>query len=180
MNLQDVAGQKRPLKRLFTRLHLQSKMVIVMTAGLIMIGTLGYFLLEYHNDATIGKLGFGEKLLASGFQSVTTRTAGFATVSQAELTSASKLFGCILMFIGGSPGGTAGGVKTTTFVMLFLGCMTFVKGGNDIECLGRKISTENFRSGFAVTVLAVSAYLVGIFLILTFESDQIAAIDVIL
>ena len=72
MNLQDVAGQKRPLKRLFTRLHLQSKMVIVMTAGLIMIGTLGYFLLEYHNDATIGKLGFGEKLLASGFQSVTT------------------------------------------------------------------------------------------------------------
>ena len=81
MNLQDVAGQKRPLKRLFTRLHLQSKMVIVMTAGLIMIGTLGYFLLEYHNDATIGKLGFGEKLLASGFQSVTTRTAGFATVS---------------------------------------------------------------------------------------------------
>ena len=57
MNLQDVAGQKRPLKRLFTRLHLQSKMVIVMTAGLIMIGTLGYFLLEYHNDATIGKLG---------------------------------------------------------------------------------------------------------------------------
>lgn len=63
--------------------------------------------------------------------------------------------------------------------MLFLGCMTFVKGGNDIECLGRKISTENFRSGFAVTVLAFSAYLVGIFLILTFESDQIAAIDVI-
>ena len=62
MNLQDVAGQKRPLKRLFTRLHLQSKMVIVMTVGLIMIGTLGYFLLEYHNDATIGKLGFGEKL----------------------------------------------------------------------------------------------------------------------
>ena len=86
MNLQDVAGQKRPLKRLFTRLHLQSKMVIVMTAGLIMIGTLGYFLLEYHNDATIGKLGFGEKLLASGFQSVTTRTAGFAAVPQAELT----------------------------------------------------------------------------------------------
>jgi len=117
MNLQDVAGQKRPLKRLFTRLHLQSKMVIVMTAGLIMIGTLGYFLLEYHNDATIGKLGFGEKLLASGFQSVTTRTAGFATVSQAELTSASKLFGCILMFIGGSPGGTAGGIKTNRLVL---------------------------------------------------------------
>ena len=117
--------------------------------------------------------------MASYFQSVTNRTAGYATISQSGLHTETKLVNSILMFIGGSPGGTAGGVKTTTFVMLFLGCMTFVKGGNDIECLGRKISTENFRSGFAVTVLAVSAYLVGIFLILTFESDQIAAIDVI-
>ena len=95
VNLQDVAGQKRPIKRLFTRLHLQSKIVIIMTAGLIVIGMVGYFLLEYHNDATIGQLGFGEKILASGFQSVTTRTAGFATVSQAGLTSASKVFGCV-------------------------------------------------------------------------------------
>ena len=67
VNLQDVAGQKRPIKRLFTRLHLQSKIVIIMTAGLIVIGMVGYFLLEYHNDATIGQLGFGEKILHPDF-----------------------------------------------------------------------------------------------------------------
>ena len=174
MNLQDVAGQKRPLKRLFTRLHLQSKMVIVMTAGLIMIGTLGYFLLEYHNDATIGKLGFGEKLLASGFQSVTTRTAGFATVSQAELTSASKLFGCILMFIGGSPGGTAGGIKTTTMAILLLdvykrqldelarmGAVIKVEGNSaTIEGVekfsGARVSAPDLRAGAALCIAGLA------------------------
>lgn len=135
MNLQDVAGQKRPLKRMFTRLHLQSKIVIIMTVSLILSGTLGYFLLEYHNDATIGTFGVGEKFLASLFQSVTTRTAGFATVSQADLTSASKLFGCILMFIGGSPGGTAGGIKTTTMAILLLTCAAVIRGRKSTECL---------------------------------------------
>lgn len=117
--------------------------------------------------------------MASFFQSVTNRTAGYATISQSGLHTETKLVNSILMLIGGSPGGPAGGIKTTTFVLLFLGCMTFVKGGNDIECLGRKVSTENFRSGFAIAILAFSAYLIGIFLILTFESDQISAIDVI-
>ena len=172
MNLQDVAGQKRPLKRLFTRLHLQSKMVIVMTAGLIMIGTLGYFLLEYHNDATIGKLGFGEKLLASGFQSVTTRTAGFATVSQAELTSASKLFGCILMFIGGSPGGTAGGIKTTTMAILLLTCAAVIRGRKSTECFGRRLAESNVRSGIAIVFLTFAIWLTGLFGLAVLEPDE--------
>ena len=168
-----------PRKWWFTRLKLQSRLVLLATVSLIVLGAVLVFVLEYRNPDTLGGMSLGEKVMASFFQSVTNRTAGYATISQSGLHTETKLVNSILMFIGGSPGGTAGGVKTTTFVMLFLGCMTFVKGGNDIECLGRKISTENFRSGFAVTVLAVSAYLVGIFLILTFESDQIAAIDVI-
>ena len=157
-----------PRKWWFTRLKLQSRLVLLATVSLIVLGAVLVFVLEYRNPDTLGGMSLGEKVMASFFQSVTNRTAGYATISQSGLHTETKLVNSILMFIGGSPGGTAGGVKTTTFVMLFLGCMTFVKGGNDIECLGRKISTENFRSGFAVTVLAFSAYLVGIFLILTF------------
>lgn len=172
VNLQDVVGQKRPLKRLFTRLHLQSKIVIIMTAGLLIGGTLGYFLLEYHNDATIGTLEFGEKLLASGFQSVTTRTAGFATVSQAELTSASKMFGCILMFIGGSPGGTAGGIKTTTMAILLLTCAAVIRGRKSTECFGRKLAETNVRSGIAIVFLTFAIWLVGLFGIAVLEPDE--------
>ena len=152
MNLQDVAGQKRPLKRMFTRLHLQSKIVIIMTVSLILSGTLGYFLLEYHNDAT--------------------RTAGFATVSQADLTSASKLFGCILMFIGGSPGGTAGGIKTTTMAILLLTCAAVIRGRKSTECFGRRLAETNVRSGIAIVFLTFAIWLVGLFGIAILEPDE--------
>lgn len=135
-----------PRKWWFTRLKLQSRLVLLATVSLIVLGAVLVFVLEYRNPDTLGGMSLGEKVMASFFQSVTNRTAGYATISQSGLHTETKLVNSILMFIGGSPGGTAGGVKTTTFVMLFLGCMTFVKGGNDIECLGRKISTENFRS----------------------------------
>lgn len=95
-------------KRIFTRLGLQSKIVLAMTAFLILFGTLGFFFLEYNNPQTMGNLTVPEKVMASAFQSVTTRTAGFASVSQSGLTESSRLLGCILMFIGGSPAGTAG------------------------------------------------------------------------
>lgn len=162
VNLKEVVGQKQPLRRLFTRLHLQSKIVITMTTGLILAGTLVYFCLEYHNEATMGNLNVFEKLMASGFQSVTTRTAGFATVSQADLTAGSKLFGCILMFIGGSPGGTAGGIKTTTMALLLLTCISVIKGRNATECYGRKIVESNVRSGIAIALVTFAIWLTGV------------------
>ena len=106
------AGEKGARRRIFTRLGLQSKIVLTMTAFLIIFGTVGYFLLEFNNPETMKDLSVPEKLLASAFQSVTTRTAGFASVSQSGLTESSRLLGCILMFVGGSPAGTAGGIKT--------------------------------------------------------------------
>ena len=182
----DVIGNGRkiwkhevPRKWWFTRLTLQSKLVLVTTASLILLGAALVLILEFHNPDTIGGMSLGDKVMASFFQSVTNRTAGYATISQSGLHSETKLVNSILMVIGGSPGGTAGGIKTTTFVMLFLACMTFVKGGNDIECMGRKITTENFRSGFAVMLLAFTAYIAGILLILIFEPDQVLTIDVI-
>ena len=93
------AGESGAKRRIFTRLGLQSKIVLIMTAVLILGGTLGYFLLEFNNPETMADLSVPEKVLASAFQSVTTRTAGFASVSQSGLTESSRLLGCILMFI---------------------------------------------------------------------------------
>lgn len=168
-----------PKRWWFTRLRLQSKLAVIMTVLLIFVGTVFVFLVEYGNPDTIGELSMGQKLMASMFQSVTTRTAGFCTVSQGALHTESKLFCAILMFIGGSPGGTAGGVKTTTFAMLFLACLTFVRGGNDTECMGRKITVANFRTGFAVVMVAFAVFITGTIAVLFLEPDSILLENVI-
>ena len=168
-----------PKRWWFTRLRLQSKLAIMMTVFLILAGTVFVFLAEYGNPNTIGELSMGQKLMASMFQSVTTRTAGFCTVSQGALHTESKLFCAILMFIGGSPGGTAGGVKTTTFAMLFLACLTVVRGGNDTECMGRKITVANFRTGFAVVMVAFAVFIAGTIAVLFLEPDSILLENVI-
>lgn len=178
-NGKKLVHREVPDKWWFTRLRLHSKLALIMTLFLIIIGTAFIFCAEYGNPDTIGDMSFAEKLLASLFQSVTTRTAGFYTFSQGAMHDESKLFCSILMFIGGSPGGTAGGTKTTTFAMLFLACFTFVKGGNDTECMGRRISVANFRTGFCVVMVAFSVFITGTIAILAMESDGIPMINVV-
>lgn len=144
-NIKKIRKKEIPGKWWFTRLRLHSKLAIVTTLILLAVGTLLTFLLEYHNPDTIGHLSFGEKWMASAFQSVTTRTAGYSTFSQAGMHEETRFLNILLMFIGGSPGGTAGGVKTTTIAMLMLTCIAFVRGGQDTECFGRRISAQNVR-----------------------------------
>ena len=176
---QKLARGEIPGRWWFTRLRLQSKLAIIITLILIAAGTLFIFLAENHNMETLGRFGTGQKLMASLFQSVTTRTAGFYTVPQGALHEESKLFCAILMFIGGSPGGTAGGVKTTTMAMLFLACLTFVRGGNDTECMGRRITVANFRTGFCVVMVAFAVFITGTIVILMLEPDNVLLVDVI-
>ena len=168
-NTKRVITERQPARRLFMRLKLQTKIVLTMTAVLLITGFLGFFILEYKNPETMGGLNFCQKLMASGFQSVTTRTAGFASVSQAGLTSGSKLLACILMFVGGSPAGTAGGVKTTTVAMLLLTCLGVLKGKRDTECFGRKIEPSIVRSGIAIILLTFLFWLSGVTLITVLE-----------
>ena len=156
------AGEKGARKRIFTRLGLQSKIVLSMTAFLILAGTVGFFLLEYNNPATMKDLSVPEKILASAFQSVTTRTAGFASVSQSGLTASSRLLGCILMFIGGSPAGTAGGIKTTTAAMLIVTVFSVVKGRKNTECFGRRVAEDTVRSGITITMITFLCWLAGV------------------
>ena len=156
------AGEKGARRRIFTRLGLQSKIVLTMTVFLIVFGTVGYFLLEYNNPATMKDLSIPEKVLASAFQSVTTRTAGFASVSQAGLTESSRLLGCILMFVGGSPAGTAGGIKTTTFAMLLLTVISVLRGHKDTECFGRRVDMDSVRSALTITLITFSCWLAAV------------------
>ena len=156
----------RPLKWLFTRLELQSKVVLVMTGFLILFGTVLFFLLEYSNPATMGEFSVTKKLMASLFQSVTTRTAGFAAVSQSALRPGSRLLGCLLMFIGGSPTGTAGGI------MLVLTVISVLRGRKDTECFNRKIDETVVRSGITISLVTFFFWMSGVTVLTILEPGQ--------
>jgi trk system potassium uptake protein TrkH len=108
------------------RLTLHSKIALTATAAFILGGAVLIFLFEYDNPLTIGNMSLFDKIQVSLFQSITTRTAGFASVPQQHLTSGASVVSLLLMFIGGSPVGTAGGVKTVTMVVLIASALSTV------------------------------------------------------
>ena len=155
---------------LFSALTLHSKIAIVATLVLIVLGTVCFFVFEYSNPDTIGELNVAEKLLASAFQSVTTRTAGFYTVSQADLTSPSVAVSLLLMMIGGSPVGTAGGMKTVTLVVLIMTSHSMIKSREQVNIFGRALHREAIAKAVAVAVTFV-AVLTVITVALAFVCD---------
>lgn len=173
-NGKKILHRKIPKEWWFTRLKLHSKIAIATTLFLLIAGTFLNFVLEYHNPETIGHLNVGQKLMASAFQAVTTRTAGFSTFQQSGMHEETGFLNIILMFIGGSPGGTAGGIKTTTVALLFLAFHTMLRGGHDMECFRRKIDEENFRVAFVAIMLALGIYVAGTTIIAVIEPDTIS------
>lgn len=163
--VKEAFARKMFRKRLFHKLTLHSKLAISTTFILLFAGFVLVFALEYNNPKSIGELPLGQKVMASLFQSVTTRTAGAATVLQQDLTDDSALVSILLMFIGGSPAGTAGGIKTTTFALLILTTYAVIKGKKDTEIFHRRISSDNVRTGIAVIVLGATTLLVGTMLV---------------
>lgn len=145
------------------KLTLHSKIVITTTAFLIIAGTLAFMFIEYNNPKTIGALGFGHKLLASYFQAVTPRTAGFNTVDCGSLLPATLIITMFLMFIGASPGGTGGGIKTTTFAVIAATIRATLKGLKDTVMFRRRIPHETVRRAFTITTLASMLVVAAIF-----------------
>lgn len=149
----DVIGIIRDKKRRHFRfLTLHSKLALSTTAVLLFVGTVLILVLEYNNPATIKDYSFAEKLMVSFFQSVTTRTAGFATIAQESLKDSSALLSIILMFIGGSPAGTAGGIKTVTFLILLSTMFSVVKNQKSVNLYNRQISESMIKKASAVVV----------------------------
>lgn len=145
---------KRQKLKCFSGLTLHSKIALSMTGSLILAGTIAVFIFEYHNSQTMGGFTLPEKLLASLFQSVTTRTAGFATIPQEDLTNASSIVSLLLMFIGGSPVGTAGGIKTVTIVVLIVSAFATMKSKAEAELFHRTISKQAVSKAVAVVSMA--------------------------
>lgn len=143
------------------KLQIHTKITLIMTIGLLLFGMIFFTLAEWNNTETMGTLSSGEKILAGFFQSMTVRTAGFYTVSQAGLRECSKFVACILMFIGGSPIGTAGGAKTVTIAVLALSCWSILKGRPDTCCFGRKIVNETVRTAMLVVFVSFGLTMCG-------------------
>lgn len=144
----------------FEKLELHTKLVIVMTSILVFGGMFLITLLEWNNPDTFGTFPWWQKIMAGLFQSVTTRTAGFYTVPQENFTDTSSMLCILLMFIGGSPSGTAGGVKTVTIGMIFLAVFSIVKGRKDTEAFGRKIPEGYVKKGMAVILMSLTVLIV--------------------
>lgn len=141
---------------IFKRLTLHSKIVLIATASFIIVGGACFFAFEYNNPETIGSLSLFGKIQASLFQSVTTRTAGFATIPQEGLTNASAVLSLLLMFIGGSPVGTAGGVKTVTVIVLAGAAMAAIRNKNDVTMLGRTLPKAAVSKAIGVFFMSFS------------------------
>lgn len=148
-------------KKNFRACGLHTKLVLVTTAAIIVLGTALFTLFEYHNPATMGDASFFGKLLASFFQTSTSRTMGFYSFLQSEMTSASKLLTMFIMFVGGSSGSTAGGIKTVTFAVLCLSALSIMRGKEEVTAFGRRISVYAIMKSIAVTIVAVFLCLVG-------------------
>ncbi len=137
---------------------LQTKVVLTTTALLILVPFLWFFFCEFN---TWEELSTGQHFLASLFQSVTPRTAGFNTIDEAGLSGGSTLLTICLMLVGGSPSSTAGGIKTTTLAVLFLSVRSGFKGTNEVHCYNRKIPQPVIMRALVVTVLYGTMFLLA-------------------
>ena len=153
---QDVRANGRHLRAY----RLQSKIILSMTLILILVPALIFFLLEFTGGDWAGKT-LGERVLASLFQSVTPRTAGFNTVDLTAMREASLTLVILLMLTGGSPGSTAGGMKTTTVAVLFLSAVSVCKRRETVRCFGRRIDADALRSAAAILLMYLMLFLLG-------------------
>ena len=152
--IQTLKKFKQQKWKCFSSLTLHSKIAISATGILILTGTFLFFIFEYNNPLTIAEYSLIDKIQAAFFQSVTTRTAGFATIPQQNLTNASAIVSLLLMFIGGSPVGTAGGVKTVTIVVLVVSALATIRGKEDVVLFHRTIPKQAVNKAVAVTSIS--------------------------
>jgi trk system potassium uptake protein TrkH len=156
---------------------LHSKIAITVTTGLIVVGAVLIFVFEYANPLTIGEMSLFDKIQVSFFQSVTTRTAGFASIPQENLTNACAATSVILMLIGGSPVGTAGGMKTVTVAILMCSALATIRNKNSATLFGRRLSEESVKKSVAVAVTFLTICVTSTILLMA--TSNTSAIDAV-
>lgn len=151
------------------KFSLHTKVVLSVSAVLIGFGALIIFIFEFTNGRSIGDEAFGQKMLMSLFQSVTTRSGGVATVDIAELRQATQFFIIILMFIGASPGSTGGGIKTTTFAVLVGAVLAMIRGKEDVVLFRLRLAQERVYKAVTVTLFCIGIVMLGTMVLATTE-----------
>lgn len=156
--------------RHWRKFTLYTKLVLVMTAALLLIGWAILFAVEANNPATLGNMSFGDKVMNALFQSVTFRTAGFSAIDQGGLQDTSQALGCVLMLIGGSSGSTAGGIKTVTVAVLGLNVLAGFRGRSVVTIAGRSIDRRQQTSATTLTLTALLFFLFGSMFLSLFDA----------
>jgi trk system potassium uptake protein TrkH len=151
------------------KLTLHSKIVLTVSAALLVIGFVSIYISEYHS--VMQGFSINRRILSSWFQSASARTAGFNTVDIGAMAPASLLVLMVLMFIGASPGSTGGGIKTTTFAVLALSVISMLKGRRELSLFNRRISLSNFREATGLITLAAGIVFFVVFLLFLFEQQ---------
>ena len=141
------------------KMSVYSRLVLITTGALLVLGTGGFMLFEYSNPETMGEDSFMSKLLSAFFQSATTRTAGFDSIGQAQLTEPSKFLSTVLMMVGGSSGSTAGGIKTATVIVLLSTLKSVLTGRKNVSVMKRNITSPTIRH--AITLLGMWLILIS-------------------
>jgi len=176
--------EKRKLKRenhlsrrkTWLTLSTHTKLVFVMLICMLVFGTLGFLLFEYNNPYTLGQYGFFDKVFISLFHGVSSRTTGMAAVDLMQMTQAGKFFTIILMFIGGAPGSTAGGIKTVTLAVLVITMISRASNNKKVNVFRREIADEDVK--LAVTVLISALIIIAVMtMVLSTLNPQIAFLD---
>lgn len=160
----------------FKKLSLHSKIALIMTMTLIIFPTIIFYFME--KDNTLAKLPLDVQVLASFFQIVSPRTAGFNSIDTASLHDASKFLQVILMCIGGSPASTAGGLKTVTFVVLILTFLSNVRNQSDVHILNKRISKEIIKNSVTLLIWGIFLMIFGSFVISAVQ-PEFSFIDVV-
>lgn len=158
----------------FGKYSLHAKIVLSTTAFLVLSGTIGFFIFEYHGN--LEELSLSHKLLSSAFMSVTTRTAGFNTMDTAALSESGSLLSMILMFIGGSPGSTAGGIKTSTLAVVFFATVSMSRGRNEITLFKRSLKADMVKHAAVIIIIYLSGILFATMIICHVEPYSITDI----
>lgn len=158
-------------KKVPPRFELQTKLVLLMTGTLLFVGFLSMLVLEWDN--LYRNLGFGEKVLSAGFQSVTARTAGFNTTNTAALSDASKFLMIVFMFIGASPGGTGGGIKTSTFFLCLLSIYAIFRRRRNVEAFKRSIPDGAVNNTLVIIVTSIFLIVVSAFIFAAVEEGKV-------
>ncbi len=151
---------------------LNTKVAVSTTVMLLGLGTVAFWLIEGHNPATLGGMNGGERLLAAWFQSVTPRTAGFNTIDIGQMTATGLFFTIVLMFIGASPGGTGGGIKTTTLRVLVRATRAILRGHEEVIIYEREIPPTLIYKAIAVLIGSMALVLLILTLMSITETEQ--------